>query len=89
MLGLPGLLLRWSEDGLGFGEEVELVLARDADVPGESKPDGEAGQLVVCGVVDRGQQHLFRTAAVVRCLGGKVLGQIVGEGVGVEVDDGT
>ncbi len=55
---------------------------------GESKPDGEAGQLVVCGRVDGGQQHLFG-AACGRSLLGDVLGQIVGEGVGVKVDDGA
>ena len=76
-----------SEDGLGFGEEVELVLLRDADVPGERKADGEAGQLVVCGCVDGSQQHLFVCAAFVFV--GDVFGQIVGRGVGVKVDDGA
>jgi len=41
----------WNEDGLGFGEEVELVLARDADVSGEGKAKRKPCQLVISCVV--------------------------------------
>ncbi len=54
---------------------------------GEGKANGEACQLVVCGAVDGGKQYLFGAALVV--LVGGVLGQVVGEGVGVKVDDGA
>ena len=78
---------RWGEDGLGFGKEVELALARNADVSGEGKAKRKARQLVVGGVVDGGKQNLFGAALFV--LVADVLGQIVGEGVGVKVDDGA
>jgi len=78
--------LRWSEDRLGFGEEVELVLARHADVSGEGKAKRKPCQLVIGCVVDGGKQNLFGAAPFV--LVGDILGQSVGEGVGVKVDDG-
>ncbi len=34
---------------LGFGEEVGLILVRDADVVREDYAQGEAGQILVCG----------------------------------------
>ncbi len=53
---------------------------------GEGKAKRKARQLVVGGVVDGGKQNLFGAALFV--LVGDVLGQIVGEGVGVKVHDG-
>lgn len=50
-----GFLFRlrlWREDGVGFGEEVGLVLAVETDLRREGKPDREAGQFAVCGYVD-------------------------------------
>ena len=45
LLGVAVLLgLGWDEDGFGFGEEVEFVLARDADVSGRGQ--GEAQKRV-------------------------------------------
>ncbi len=43
-------LFHWlgrSEDGFGFGEEVELIFARNCDGAGEDNAEGEAGQLLV------------------------------------------
>ncbi|MGI4830991.1 MAG: hypothetical protein ACRYFU_22800 [Janthinobacterium lividum] len=57
-----------------------ISFARAPDVSGQGKPDGKAGQLVVCGGVDGGKQHFFGAALVV--LG--ILGQVIGEGVRVE-----
>ena len=77
--------LRWGKDGLSFGEEVELVLARDADVSGE----GKARQLVIGGVVDGGEQNLFGAALVVLVVSIDLNCKVIGEGVGVKVDDGA
>ncbi len=70
-------LLRESKDGLSFGEEVALVLARDADVPGEGETECKAGQLVIGCRLDGRKQDLFGIAPVV--LVGDALGQIVGQ----------
>ena len=86
LLGLC-LLLRWGEDGFGFGEEVEFVFARDADVTGEGNANRKASQLVISGVVDSGKQNLFGAAVVV--LVRDVFGQVIGKGVGIKVDDGA
>jgi len=60
------LLWEWgSEDALGFGEEVQLAFAWNAEVSSKCETQGEAGQLVVCGSVDAGKQYLFGAAMFV------------------------
>ncbi len=79
--------LRRYEDGLGFAKEVEFVFARDTDVPGKGEAKRKARQLLIRGVIDGGKQNLFGAAVVV--LVRDVFGQVVGEGVGVKIDDGA
>lgn len=78
----------WNECLLGFCEEVELAFPGEASMSGKSNPDGESSQFVVGKIVDRGKQHLFGGALLVFVVSCEIVGQIVGEGVGGEVDDG-
>lgn len=86
LCGRFGLGVWGSEDALGFGEEVQLAFVWNADVSSKCETQGEAGQLVVCGRVDGGKQYLFGAALFVLVVPCNVLGQVVGEGVGVKVD---
>ena len=80
---------RRNERDFGFGKEVALALAGYASVSGKCKPDGEHGHFIVrCGV-DGGQQSLSNGALFVLVLPCKIVGKVVRERVGVEVDDST
>ena len=70
-----------------LGEEVQFAFARNAAMPGEGDTDGEAGELVVACAFDKGKQNFLGAALLV--IVRHVLGQIIGEGVGVEVDEST
>jgi hypothetical protein len=61
------------EDGLGFGEEVELAFAWDAAVSSKCQPKGEASQLVVGEAVDGGKQNILGGLLVVLVVPAKCL----------------
>ena len=59
----------------------------DAAMPCQGKPDGKARHLVLSGCVQSRQQYLFAAAVVLLLC--HLLGQVIRERVGVEVDDGA
>ncbi len=79
----------WNEGGCSFGKEVELGFAWDGNVSGESDSEGEAGQLLVWRLGEHRRQNLLRGLLVVFVVAGKVFGNVLGEGVGVKVDEGA
>ena len=76
------------EDSLGLGQEVELVLAGNANVTGEGRSNGELRQLGIFGVVDGAKQTILSAALVVLVLTVHLGCEIVGRGVRVKVNDG-
>ncbi len=58
-------------------------------MPGEGEAGGKAGELVVGRAVDGGQQNLFGAAVVVVGVFADFGCKVVGEGVGVEIDEGA
>ena len=54
---------------------------------GKCETQGEAGQRIVCGRVDGGKEYLFGATSFVLVVSCYVLGQIVGKGVRVKIDE--
>ncbi len=80
--------MRRDEGGCGFGEKVELAFAWEGDIPGEGKTEGEAGQLLVWRLGECGYKYLLGGLVVVFVVASEVFGYVVGESVGVKVDEG-
>lgn len=56
---MGSLCLPRRNDVLQLGEEIWLVLAGNVDVTRQNDAQGEAGQLLVCGAVQRDQYDLL------------------------------
>ena len=86
-MGLPLFWVAGNEHGLGFGEEVELAFAWDADVSGECQREGRSRSACRRRAVDGGEQYFLGALLVVLVVAGEVLGYVFGEGIGVKVDE--
>src|SRR5260370_6583026 len=81
--------LRWSEDSFGLGQMVDLVLAGNIRVAGEGETESEAGEFVVLQTIHDREQHFLSGLLVVLFVADEMRGYIVGEVVGVDVDEGA
>jgi hypothetical protein len=66
-----------------------FALPWSGDIASESQAQSEAGQLLICGTCQARRQNFLGGSLVAFVISGEVFRDLVGEGVGIKVDEGA